>query len=245
MEHTNLKDVIKVDMSAKLSDSEDYYNNVFKKTERIISAVLYILSFIPDSERQSLVYKRMYDSLYKVHDTSLASLFFQQVEAPTKLFSLQHSLLSFESNLRLAIASRLLPQSVASSVEEELDSVMRYIKNHFLGKTSGDSLRSVPRAPALGSTAQARTSRTRRVRPNIPANDLSSDAVMVYSDLNDRAVRIKTVLEATPNATIKDLSDVITDVSSKTIQRELNSLIEKGEVIREGERRWSTYNITK
>jgi DeoR/GlpR family transcriptional regulator of sugar metabolism len=65
----------------------------------------------------------------------------------------------------------------------------------------------------------------------------------VYSALSDRTTRIKTVLEAKPNATIKDLKDIITDVSSKTIQRDLNSLIESGEVIREGERRWSTYSL--
>jgi len=54
---------------------------------------------------------------------------------------------------------------------------------------------------------------------------------MVYSQLTDRAERIKTVLEAKPQATIKDVSEIITDVSEKTIQRELNSLIEKGQIV--------------
>ena len=73
--------------------------------------------------------------------------------------------------------------------------------------------------------------------------DLSTDAHLVYSQLVDRGARIKTVLEAVPEATIKDIAEVITDVSEKTIQRELNSLIEKGQVVREGERRWSKYSI--
>ena len=85
----------------------------------------------------------------------------------------------------------------------------------------------------------------RRSRPNIPSNDFSSDAVLVYSDLSDRTTRIKTVLDAKPEATIKDLSEIITDVSTKTIQRDLNSLIESGQVIRQGERRWSKYSINK
>jgi DeoR/GlpR family transcriptional regulator of sugar metabolism len=79
----------------------------------------------------------------------------------------------------------------------------------------------------------------------IPAGDISSDAYMVYSQMTDRAERIKTVLEAKPHATIKDISEIITDVSEKTIQRELNSLIEKGQVQREGERRWSRYSVSK
>jgi DeoR/GlpR family transcriptional regulator of sugar metabolism len=72
---------------------------------------------------------------------------------------------------------------------------------------------------------------------------MSSDAILVYSDLGERTTRIKTVLEAKPEATIKDLTDIITDVSAKTIQRDLNSLIERGEVIRQGERRWSKYSL--
>lgn len=242
METTNIKDITGADISAKLSDSEDFYNNVFKKTERIVSALLYILSFIQDTERQSLPYKRLNDCLFQVHDTALESLTIRQVEAATQLFPLQHSLLGLESNLRLVLAARLVPTEAAAAIEEELDSVMRFIKNHYLGKSPQPA--NPTRLPGSDTSRKA-VSRPRRVRPNIPANDLSSDAVMVYSDLNDRSVRIKTVLEATPNATIKDLSEVITDVSSKTIQRELNSLIEKGEVIREGERRWSTYTLVQ
>ena len=79
----------------------------------------------------------------------------------------------------------------------------------------------------------------------MPAGDISTDAYLVYSQLTDRAERIKTVLEAKPQATIKDIAEVITDVSEKTIQRELNSLIEKGQVVREGERRWSRYSTKK
>jgi hypothetical protein len=44
-------------------------------------------------------------------------------------------------------------------------------------------------------------------------------------------------------ASIKDISRVIKDCSEKTIQRELNTLIEQGAIIREGERRWSTYRL--
>jgi predicted HTH transcriptional regulator len=93
------------------------------------------------------------------------------------------------------------------------------------------------------SKPKSTTTRAKRVR--IPEGDISSDAYLVYSQLTDRAERIKTVLEAKPQASIKDIAEVITDVSEKTIQRELNSLIEKGQVIREGERRWSKYSVAK
>lgn len=42
-------------------------------------------------------------------------------------------------------------------------------------------------------------------------------------------------------SSIKDIAKAIKDCSEKTIQRELNALIAKGVVVREGEKRWSVY----
>ncbi len=42
-------------------------------------------------------------------------------------------------------------------------------------------------------------------------------------------------------SSIKDIAKAIKDCSEKTIQRELNALIARGMVVREGEKRWSVY----
>lgn len=60
---------------------------------------------------------------------------------------------------------------------------------------------------------------------------------------DSRQTRIIALLKTQPNLTIKDFVKVINDCSEKTIQRELISLVEKGIVKREGERRWSTYSL--
>jgi hypothetical protein len=44
------------------------------------------------------------------------------------------------------------------------------------------------------------------------------------------------------NVSIKDIAKVIRDVSEKTIQRELGTLIQQGLVEKRGERRWSIYS---
>jgi predicted HTH transcriptional regulator len=126
---------------------------------------------------------------------------------------------------------------------------MRYLNNHYLSKR-GISLNTLLATDETASgtssiTKTPRKSPQRQKRVNIPSGDISTDAYLVYSQMTDRAERIKTVLEAKPQATVKDIAEVITDVSEKTIQRELNSLIEKGQVIREGERRWSRYSVAK
>lgn len=78
----------------------------------------------------------------------------------------------------------------------------------------------------------------------VSASPISTRATPVSQTKNSaRRSTIVTILKTRPNLTIKDFSHVITDVSEKTIQRELNSLLEEGVVTRSGERRWSKYSL--
>lgn len=61
---------------------------------------------------------------------------------------------------------------------------------------------------------------------------------------SDRRDAIRSILERNGPSYIKDISTVIRDVSEKTIQRELQAMVEEGIVLRTGERRWTTYSIT-
>lgn len=222
----------------RLSANDDYYNVVFKKTERISSAVFYILAHVELNERTKVHYQNLSDKAMGLHETVINSLNFFEYEVRDKIFTLQQSIVALQSAIRLATAAQVITPDMENVIDEEMDVVLRYIRNHYLSEAS----LSLPVTPVRKDTTRA-VPKPRRNRVNIPQNDFSSDAVLVYSNLSDRTSRIKTVLEAKPEATIKDLSDIITDVSTKTIQRDLNSLIESGEVIRQGERRWSKYSI--
>ena len=59
-----------------------------------------------------------------------------------------------------------------------------------------------------------------------------------------RRENILDIIRIKKRVTIKDISSIIKDCSEKTIQRELNSLLEKGVISRYGERRWSTYALS-
>jgi hypothetical protein len=234
----------------RLSSDDNYYNNVFKKTEKIVSVIFYILSETKVSRNTETHVQMIKDRALKTHELSLETLTLQSHELHEGLLRFQYGLVALLSTLRIAEVARVVPADIALLLTDQLDAVLRYINNHYLVK-DGISVAdltevviprttdcSLPRTKTVGSPARQR-------RVNIPAGDISTDAYLVYSQLTDRAERIKTVLEAKPQATIKDISEVITDVSEKTIQRELNSLIEKGQVLREGERRWSKYSVVK
>ena len=59
-----------------------------------------------------------------------------------------------------------------------------------------------------------------------------------------RKEAIVSVLKTKGPSSIKDISGVIRDVSEKTIQRELQTLVEEGSVSKKGERRWTIYSLT-
>ena len=235
----------------RLSDDTDYYSYVFKRVEKIVSVVFYILSHTNNKDIIETHLSLIKNRALHVHEVSLKTLMLQGHESEEGLRSLQYALLGLDSTLRVAEAANVIQPDIFAMLIEQIDGVQRYIQNHYLSDTGFTStVTQVDKNPAKQTTtsSQTKTSTTQQRRPrkvNIPAGDISSDAYLVYSQLTDRAERIKTVLEAKPQATVKDIAEIITDVSEKTIQRELNSLIEKGQVIREGERRWSKYSVVK
>jgi hypothetical protein len=240
-----IKDSQSVIKVATLAEDNNYFSNVFKKTERLVSVTFYIVSEIERTERTTPHLEAIKDKGFLLHETALRSLSIGAASA-RELRSLQLALLALESTLRVAVAAVVITPEVFSMIEVEVDNVQRHLRQHYM-KDSGFVLAPIatePPAPAKSSPANAARNTTRRSpRSAIPAGDISTDAYLVYSQLTDRKERIKTVLEAKPEATIKDIAEVITDVSEKTIQRELNSLIEKGHVVRQGERRWSKYSL--
>lgn len=238
----------------RLSSDSEFYNNVFKKSEKISAVVFYILSFQEDKEKDSLLKNVLEKKSFSLHETSLKSLSTQR-EQKTALYELRQCLIELSSTIEVSVAARIIPADMAETIVEQIDAVHRYLSNHYLQETgvSIESLHTmtveselpaaqgVPKKTSASQPAKQR----RQQRVSVPAGDISTDAYLVYSQLTDRAERIKTVLEAKPQASVKDVSEIITDVSEKTIQRELNSLIEKGQVVREGERRWSRYSVVK
>lgn len=235
----------------RLSSDDNYYNNVFKKTEKIVSVIFYILSETKMSRVTETHIQMIKDRALKTHELSLETLTLQTHERHEGLLRFQYGLVALLSTLRIAHVARVIPEDILLLLSDQLDAVLRYINNHYL-TNEGISVEEltemvIPKTTKSMSTKvrASGSSPSRQRRVNIPAGDISTDAYLVYSQLTDRAERIKTVLEAKPQATIKDIAEVITDVSEKTIQRELNSLIEQGQVLREGERRWSKYSVVK
>lgn len=68
---------------------------------------------------------------------------------------------------------------------------------------------------------------------------------MVPKKKDGRRMAIMALLKKQKNITVRDVTLVIPEVSEKTLQRELISLVREGVLKREGERRWSTYSLVE
>ncbi len=58
---------------------------------------------------------------------------------------------------------------------------------------------------------------------------------------SQRATTILTIVRKNKGVSVSDIASIVKDCSEKTIQRELASLIDRGLVRKQGERRWSVY----
>lgn len=59
----------------------------------------------------------------------------------------------------------------------------------------------------------------------------------------DRVKRIMSLIKDKKDVSIKDISIFLPDYSEKTIQRELNTLFDKGQIKKTGTKRWSRYQL--
>lgn len=77
----------------------------------------------------------------------------------------------------------------------------------------------------------------------IQRHDPGQDMPNKKDEKKARRTRVLEHLSKTELKTIKDVSKFFTDCSEKTIQRELNDLVEERVIVRVGDRRWSTYKL--
>ena len=62
------------------------------------------------------------------------------------------------------------------------------------------------------------------------------------NEKNERSNIILSLIKDKREVSIKDISITLTDCSEKTIQRELNTLVSKGQIKKTGSKRWSKYH---
>jgi hypothetical protein len=163
--------------------------------------------------------------------------------------SMSRELLALSSVLSIARTGGLLSTMNAELIAREAQQLLQEIA------TYEEPRLFMEEAPSLAELAKeagadrllSHSPQPQASRPQQPAVRKSSykgqSIGQVKDKTSDRRQAIKSVLSSKGPSYIKDISTVIREVSEKTIQRELQALIDTGEVVKTGERRWTVYSL--
>ena len=205
---------------------------IYKKAERLAKALHLIAPAFSESES---LRDRIGDIAVNLIDAATAS-------SGAVRATLSRELLALSSILSVARTGGFLSGMNTEIITKEVHSLLQEVASYEEPRLF---LNDIPTLSGIAKSALPRhpneTTRTVQKRSTHPK------AIKDISDTNphikDRRETILSVMKNKHKASIKDISTLIRGVSEKTIQRELSALVEAGMIIKEGERRWSTYSL--
>ncbi len=216
---------------------------VYKKAERLAKAIHLIA---PGFEKSPALHDRLCAIAVGLVDAA--------IEIPSvSRTALSRELLALSSVLSIARSSRLLSAMNAEVIAHEAHLLLQEIALYEEPRLTLDETPTL--ASLAKSSEQGRDLVPERSQPRplatAPASATSHKGhskghippapAPIRSNRRDA---ITAVLRTKGASYIKDISTAIRDVSEKTIQRELQSMVTEGVVTRTGERRWTTYTLS-
>ena len=217
---------------------KSFINKVYKRTERVCNGVFYILDKInkKDSENGSEIIGRIRSLIPDIIKDASELLSEDIVSVKRKLPAFEQRLMYLMSLITIATTAEYIQASYAGLLALEIEGIFSELT----------VVRTKNREVKIAKPSAARKLRLGTLGGGEYGSEMTESGTSVSLPRTEaplRKDRIRTILQEKGQVSIKDISDIITDVSEKSIQRDLNELIETGAIVRIGERRWSTYKL--
>lgn len=227
--------------------------HLFKKTEKIVAAVYLVSGLFPDHDplkhslrAQSIELLSLINSNFRLGIVDPKNYTSQAVVAKID---------TIVSLIYVAFFAGFISEMNFKVLKDELEWFSAEIKK----STSHVPINLVLPDDFLVSRTQVRSqidgaqNTTRHIRttteriPAAPPRGVQSviSKGQKNADKNSRKNLIIDLIKKHKEMNIKDIASHITDCGEKTIQRELIALIDAGVIKRKGERRWSTYSLSR
>ena len=219
-------------------EDTEFYKYIFKKTEKIVCTVFYILRVDEYIRQDDVVIRGVEETANALLATALQSLKGTPTQAEECARNIQHALIALEAQLRIAHASRILRDGYLEVFVHEIDSVQRALRKYIDTPERNPILEGGVTLPPF----RERHERNLEKRKHSGGEEGRHSGVSVVK-ARSRREQIKDCIKDKGEATIKDIAEKVTDCSEKTIQRELIEMIKDNVIVREGERRWSKYKL--
>lgn len=216
---------------------------IYKKSERLAKAIHLVAPAFADS----VSFKNRLEAI-------AIGLVDAAVRSPAVArTNLSHELLALSSILSMARTGGILSPMNAEIISQETRSLLHEVAAYEEPRLLlGDALtlsgiaKTASKKKGLQAVSGVDTAMSRRAQTEeIDKGHVKDMAGSKQTQVKDRREAVMSVIKNKGSASIKDISTLIRDVSEKTIQRELTSLIQEGLVVKRGERRWSTYTLAQ
>lgn len=220
---------------------------IFKKTEKLVTAVYMITDFIKDNEPLK----------WKIRESALSllslNISFATVSlAERKLLIKEYHSLALEivSLSSVAQHSGLISEMNFTILSREFNGLVSTIEKDENKKANEETVILDPgffsvegQKPTLIQQPEYK-GQISRTEISLPlAQPKPTKASEPRDGKESRRGAIVRLLSKKSGLSIKDFADSIKGVSEKTIQRELLAMVAAGVLKKEGERRWSTYSL--
>lgn len=228
---------------------------VIKKSERITYGVYMLSRFVPSHDALCLDLKKTSHTLLESVSKFVSTTGITQRDIDHTQSHLQY----LSSLLSLAFISGYISGSNVEIMKNEINYLHKHIEElstHFaseIGQLTFKPELFVVNSPTKQSKPKQDVSFIKKefkkidedvsLKPQINRTTFSNKPQEKPIEKNDREKRIIDVIRDKGTVSIKDISSVVFDVSEKTIQRTLQLLIDKGQIKKEGERRWAKYQL--
>ncbi|MBU0750063.1 hypothetical protein KKH15_00930 [Patescibacteria group bacterium] len=170
---------------------------------------------------------------------------------------LSRELLALSSVLGIARAGGLLSEMNADLISREahllLQEVALYEEPRMmleetstlaeLAKESSARISSAARSSHEGSDKNVHSKGEGKTAPYKGHSDKGQNVIKDIATKAPRTQAILDMLRGNASLSIRDIAAGVRDVSEKTLQRELQKMIDEGVVNKSGERRWTVYSL--
>lgn len=234
----NIKDSSKIEVKNEAStlpvvsiySLEKSDDSIKDKIERISAVVYLATNHIKDIDPIKLSVREVcLNCLKTVNDTP--SFIGQASLSPQFSELLISDLNKIVSFLKVLSISGFISKNNFEVVSGAVDSILEksFIKEDiFIGKKEGQVVEK-------NTTDSLKTFPQKTEKTTFQNNNLK--------DKSGRRERVLSLIRKQGKVATKDIVDYFPGVSDKTIQRELNKLVDEGKIERQGKKRWSFYSI--
>jgi len=267
------KPVVRADINILFS-GDSYGLFVFQKTEKLVKATYLLTSLMSDKEPMRERVRELANIMLQASIEMSERIWGEDLCHKNLLSAISEMIVLFDISENTKMMSKMNHQIITAELQKLADFLMNSLTNYSSAKiafepglfdgnydyvpdqtyqaatlvrdrsitNAGNSIKDKDIYKGQNEVVNHDTEKEFDQRKSLTKSSVLPRTV---KDKDNRQNIILSMLQSGVKLTIKDFAKNIRDCSEKTIQRELLSLVSKGVLKKEGERRWSKYFLVK